>query len=91
VLTIQICAQGAAGSKERGVVQRRCTRDAANTIGSEEFFGHGEEPAYLPCDLRAADFLWTTREKFNTRQLRDFPAQRLRMSFAATKAGKKDP
>jgi len=41
----QVRAQRAAGRKESGVVQRRSARDAANAIGSEEFFGHGEETA----------------------------------------------
>src|SRR6266849_21978 len=88
VLAIQIGAQRAAGSKERGVVQRRRTRDAANTIGSEEFFGHGEEPAYLPCALRAADFPWTTPKKLNTRELRNFPVQRQRCPLQQRKRGK---
>src|SRR6266850_2064520 len=76
------------GKCGRGAGQRRRTRAAANTISSEEFFGHGEEPAYLPCALRAADFLWTTRKKLNTRELRNFPVQRQRCPLQQRKRGK---
>jgi hypothetical protein len=40
VLAEQIGGQSAAGGKQSGVVERRCAWDAANTIGSEKFFGH---------------------------------------------------
>jgi hypothetical protein len=40
---LEIRAQGTPGGIESGVVQRRCSRGAANPVGSEKLFGHGEE------------------------------------------------
>src|SRR4029077_15894366 len=39
---LEISAQSAAGGVQSGVVQRWCAGDAANTVGTEEFFGHVE-------------------------------------------------
>ncbi len=36
----QIGGEGTSGSKKSGVVERRSAGNAANTVGSEEFFGH---------------------------------------------------
>src|SRR6266403_511515 len=88
VFAIQIRAQRAACGKESGVVQRRRAGDSANAIGSEEFFGHGEEPAYLPCELRAADFRGRPGKSLTHGNSATFRCNG-KMSFAATKAGKK--
>jgi hypothetical protein len=45
VLAFEISTERTAGGIERGVVQRGSPGDAANTIGTEEFFGHGESPS----------------------------------------------
>ena len=37
----QIGAEGAAGGVKSGVVKRRGAGYAANSVGAEEFFGHG--------------------------------------------------
>jgi len=40
MFTEQIGGQRPAGGKKSGVVERRGAGNAANAIGSEEFFGH---------------------------------------------------
>jgi len=40
VFAKQIGGEGTAGGEKSGVVERRRAGDAANTIGSEKFFGH---------------------------------------------------
>jgi hypothetical protein len=40
MLPQQISAEGAAGGEERGVIERRSAGDTANSVRSEEFFGH---------------------------------------------------
>jgi len=40
VFALEIGAQRTSRGIQRGVIQRRCARDAANSIGPEEFFSH---------------------------------------------------
>jgi hypothetical protein len=40
VFAKQISGEGTAGGEKSGVVERRSAGNAANTIGSEKFFGH---------------------------------------------------
>jgi hypothetical protein len=57
VFALQIGPERAPRGTERGVVQRRGAGDASNTVGSEEFFGHGRKSVFLKCNGEATDFL----------------------------------
>jgi hypothetical protein len=63
VVLPEIGAERAARRIESGIVKRGSARDAADAIGSEEFFGHVEKPVQLKCEFRAADFLVDDLEK----------------------------
>lgn len=48
MFALQIRAKRTPCSEESGVVQRRCARNAANSVGSKKLFSHGKEPVSPP-------------------------------------------
>ena len=57
VVLAEIGGERTARRIQSGIVKGGRAGDAADAIGSEKFFGHGEKPVQLKCNYRAADFL----------------------------------
>ena len=51
VFALQIRAERASRGEKSGVVQRRRAREAANPVGSKEFFAHGKKLVSPECSL----------------------------------------